>query len=145
LTIDGVHVGPGLKEQPVSRLTEGSIIMVVATDAPLSSSQLRRLARHTTHGLARTGTISHNGSGDLAIAFSTRNAIKRGAEEGELDMKGLSNQALNPLYRATVEATEEAILNALFAARTMTGRDGVTVPALPLDQLRPLLEDRLAP
>lgn len=142
LTIDGVKVGPRLQDRPVSRLTEGSIIFVVATDAPLSSGQLRRLARHTAHGLARTGTISHNGSGDLAIAFSTRNGILRGQEQGELPMTALANGSLDPLYAATVEATEEAILNALFAATTMTGRDGVVAPALPLEDLRRLLEDR---
>jgi D-aminopeptidase len=139
LTVGGVRVGPRLQETPVARLTEGSIVFVVATDAPLSASQLRRLARRTTHGLARTGAISHNGSGDLAIAFSTRNAIRRGQEKGELAMVGLANGSLDPLYEATVEATEEAILNALFRAQPMTGRDDVVVPALPLDQLRDLL------
>lgn len=142
LMIDGVKVGHRLRERPVARLTEGSIVFVVATDAPLSSGQLRRLARHTAHGLARTGTISHNGSGDLAIAFSTRNGILRGQEKGELPMTALANGSLDPLYAATVEATEEAILNALFAATTMTGRDGVVAPAIPLDQLRELLKDR---
>lgn len=141
LTVDGVLVGPQLKELTVARRTEGSIVFVVATDAPLNSSQLRRLARRTTHGLARTGTISHNGSGDLTIAFSTRNGIRRGQEQGELAQAALANGALDPLYAATVEATEEAILNALFAAESMTGRDGVVVPALPLEQLRKLLRE----
>ncbi|MGE0495906.1 MAG: P1 family peptidase [Vulcanimicrobiota bacterium] len=138
-TVLGRPVGKLLEGEPIARRTEGSIVFVVATDAPLNASQLRRLARHTAHGLARTGAITHNGSGDLAIAFSTRNAITRNQESGELPMVGLSNASLNPLYQATVEATEEAILNALCKAQTTTGRDGVVAPAVPLERLRALL------
>lgn len=140
--VDGVPVGKLLPESEIARHTEGSIVMVVATDAPLTPSQLRRLARHTTHGLARTGAISHNGSGDFAIAFSTRNAIRRGQEAGELPAVMLSNASLNPLYQATVEATEEAILNAVVRAQTTRGRGGAVAPAVPLEQLKALLEKR---
>jgi D-aminopeptidase len=142
LLVQGVPVGRRLSELEVARRSEGSIVFVVATDAPLNSNQLDRLARHTSHGLARTGAISHNGSGDLAIAFSTSNGVPRGQGRAEVPLRGLTNEALDPLYQATVEATEEAILNALFAAHTETGRDDVVVPALPLEQLRKLLESR---
>ncbi|MFN8609465.1 MAG: P1 family peptidase [Vulcanimicrobiota bacterium] len=117
------------------RLSEGSIILVVATDAPLNSSQLNRLARRAAMGLARTGSSAHHGSGDLVVAFSTANARPR-AELGVLSIRALADQALDPLYQATVEAAEEAILNALCSAETTIGRDGHTVEALPLNLLR---------
>src|SRR5262249_32137619 len=98
---------------------EGSIIMVAATNAPLLPSQLRRLAVRTTLGLARTGSTSGNGSGDLSIAFSTANQVDAAWAEPPLEWQSVPDRAIDPLFQATVEATEEAILNVLCAAETM--------------------------
>ncbi len=109
---------------------QGSIIGVLATDAPLLPIQLQRLARRMALGVARTGSSAENGSGDIFLAFSTGNPVadEPGGDMGRIDH--LRHHRLNPLFRAAVEATEEAILNALVAADTMTGRGGLTVPAL---------------
>jgi D-aminopeptidase len=128
----------------------GSIIIVVATDAPLFSHQLKRLAHRATMGLARTGSSSGNGSGDLFIAFSTANETAAGQSAGSgtvRDAKMLTNDAMDPLFEATVQATEEAIVNAMTAADTMTGIDGRTVIGLPRDQLVKVLTkyNRVAP
>jgi D-aminopeptidase len=120
----------------------GSIIIVVATDAPLLSHQLKRLAHRATMGLARTGSVSGNGSGDLFLAFSTANetAASQGAGGAVRDAKMLTNDSMDPLFTATVEATEEAIVNAMVASDTMTGIDGRTVIGLPRDQLAKVLQ-----
>ena len=117
----------------------GSIIAVVATDAPLLPTQLKRLARRATMGLARTGSSSGNSSGDIFIAFSTAN---RGAnkEPGPNSVLTVSNERISPLFQATVEATEEAIVNAMVAAQTMTGVDGHTIDALPHEKLTELMK-----
>ena len=117
----------------------GSIIIVVATDAPLLPHQLKRLARRAALGLARTGSTSGNGSGDIFIAFSTANP-HADAEPGPNTIKVVSNERISPLFSATVEATEEAIVNAMVGAKTMTGIDGHTVNALPHDQLKEVLK-----
>jgi D-aminopeptidase len=109
----------------------GSIIVIVATDAPLLPTQCARLARRATIGLARAGGMGHNGSGDLFLAFATGNHLPAGEERRRLEM--LDHEAMNPLFTATAEAVEEAILNALCAAETMTGHLGRTAHALPLD------------
>jgi D-aminopeptidase len=153
LTIAGVPVGkeiPGA--EPYAQLSEpaslpgsemkgdvGSIIIVVATDAPLLPHQLKRLARRASLGLARTGSISGNGSGDIFIAFSTANPHAN-AEPGPNTVKTVSNERISPLFSATVEATEEAIVNAMVGAKTMTGIDGHTVIALPHDKLQQALK-----
>ncbi|MBS2035720.1 P1 family peptidase [bacterium] len=126
---------PALQAADFQRRTEGSIILVVATDAPLNTSQLSRLARRAAMGLARSGSSAHHGSGDLVVAFSTANARPR-VESGILNVRALADQALDPLYQGTVEAAEEAILNALCAAETAVGRDGHQVEAMPLQILR---------
>jgi L-aminopeptidase/D-esterase-like protein len=120
--------------------------MVVATDAPLLPHQLKRLARRAALGLARTGSVAGNGSGDLFIAFSTANP-RAGEAKGTVPLAMLPNDRMGPLFEATVGATEEAILNALVAARTMTGLDGHRVVALPHDRVREILRRhlRLAP
>jgi D-aminopeptidase len=118
---------------------EGSIIMVAATDAPLLPSQLRRLAVRTTLGMARTGAVSGNGSGDLSIAFSTANQVDSSRVEPPLEWRSVPDRAIDPIFQATVEATEEAILNVLCAAETMEGRDGRVVHAVDLDELRGLV------
>jgi D-aminopeptidase len=122
----------------------GSIMIVVATDAPLSDRNLTRLARRAFAGLARTGASFANGSGDYAIAFSTAESIRRTAElrAGEATARELPNELLSPLFEAVIETTEEAIYHALFAATTMSGRDGRTVEALPLDRVTALLRER---
>lgn len=137
LTVLGHPVGRALPEQAIERRTQGSLIIVVATDAPLSQSQLSRLARRAPLGLARTGAVSHHGSGDLVIAFSTANAVPRNGTIGPATR--LADQQLDSLYQGTVEATEEAILNALLRAHTTVGRDGNTAVALPVERFRELL------
>jgi L-aminopeptidase/D-esterase-like protein len=117
----------------------GSIIIVIATDAPLIPTQLKRLARRATMGLARTGSISGNSSGDIFIAFSTANS-GAGNEPGPNNVQTVSNERITPLFSATVEATEEAIVNAMVAAKTMTGIDDHTVIGLPHDQLQSALK-----
>jgi D-aminopeptidase len=110
--------------------------MIVATDVPLLDYQLERLARRAVHGLAKTGSISSNSSGDFTIAFSTANRIpRRRFWEGErYELKSLGQFDIRPVFEAAAEATEEAIVNALFMATDMEGRDGHTVHALPLER-----------
>jgi D-aminopeptidase len=117
----------------------GSIIIVVATDAPLLPHQLKRLARRAALGLARTGSISGNSSGDIFLAFSTANPHADLAP-GPNTVETVSNERISPLFTSTVEATEEAIVNAMVAAKTMTGIDGHTVIALPHDRLQEVLK-----
>ena len=123
----------------------GSIIVVVATDAPLVAHQLKRLARRVSLGLGRNGSISGNGSGDIFIAFSTANPGAAAADH-VVDLKMLPNDKLDPVFAATVQATEEAIINAMIAAETMTGIENHRVRALPHDHLRAILKkyNRLA-
>ena len=117
----------------------GSIIAVVATDAPLLPVQLKRMATRVSLGVARTGSTSGNGSGDLFIAFSTANAETKSTEDGVVLVSALSNDHISGLFSAVALATEEAIINALVAGRTMTGRDGHTVVALPQKEVQELL------
>ena len=146
LLVAGAPVGLEIPEDvlrsgnPAADDTEvGSIIIVIATDAPVLPHQLKRLARRATMGLARTGSTSGNSSGDIFIAFSTANASA--ADPGRTaDLKMLPNDQMNPLFAATVEATEEAILNAMLAAETMTGMNNRKVIALPHDRLREALK-----
>ncbi len=116
---------------------DGSIIVVVATDAPLLSHQLKRLARRVSLGIARTGSVSSNGSGDIFIAFSTANAGAARAPSASVAMLG--NSGITPVFEAVVQATEEAIINALVAAETMTGRDDHVIEALPHDRLQEVM------
>jgi L-aminopeptidase/D-esterase-like protein len=120
----------------------GSIIIVVATDAPLLPTQLKRLARRATMGLARTGSTSGNSSGDIFIAFSTANggAYKSSGSTRPNTVQTLGNDDMNGLFEATVQATEEAIVNAMVAAKTMTGANGLTIEALPHDRLETLMK-----
>jgi L-aminopeptidase/D-esterase-like protein len=152
LRIAGVPVGKEIPEDPAyaaasfSELDRGSIIVVVATDAPLVSHQLKRLARRVSLGLGRSGSISGNGSGDIFIAFSTANPGAVAADH-VVDLKMLPNDKIEPLFAATVQATEEAIINAMVAAETMTGINDHKVIALPHDKLRAVLKkyNRLVP
>lgn len=118
---------------------EGSIIVVVATDAPLMPHQLERMARRVSMGLARNGSVAANSSGDIFVAFSTANERAASEPGTSTNARVMANGLLTPLFAATVEATEEAIINALVAAETMTGANGVTVHALPHERLREVL------
>lgn len=120
------------QEQAPPSTGDGSIMIVVATDAPLDARQLDRLARRSLLGLGRTGSSMSNGSGDYVIAFSTAPSVRRTDSEGVQSQAVLGNEAMSPLFDAVVEATEEAILNSLFKATGISGHRG-TVPALPLE------------
>lgn len=149
LTIAGVPVGKEIpmgpqhagNAAPGSDETGdmGSIIIVVGTDAPLLPHQLKRIARRASLGLARTGSISGNSSGDLFLAFSTANP-NADDPPGPNKVETVANENISPLFEATVQATEEAIVNAMVAAKTMTGIDGHSVPALPHNELELLLK-----
>jgi D-aminopeptidase len=146
LMILGVPVGrllgrDGVSPAPDPQGPRGSIMIVVATDAPLDQRNLERLASRAIMGLARTGSVAGNGSGDYVIAFSTHPGVRRPAGAARLTTSGIGNDATTRLFQATVEATEEAIYNSLFAATTMNGRGG-TVQALPAGEVVELLRAR---
>jgi D-aminopeptidase len=157
LTIDGAPVGVELgkyflkdvleksaavsSKNDLNDSADGSIIIVIATDAPVDARNLKRMAARAMMGLARTGAAGTNGSGDYAIAFSTAPElrIKPANLNAPRDVKVLPNDAMSPLFLAVIEATEEAILNSLFRATTVTGKDKRTIEALPLDQTLKIL------
>jgi D-aminopeptidase len=152
LRVAGVPVGKEIPENPAEAKNDdprlngnnnnndiGSIIVVVATDAPLIPTQLKRVARRVSLGLGRDGSFSGDGSGDIFIAFSTANPGAAG-ENGIHDLKMLPNDSLNPIFLATVQATEEAVVNAMVAAETMKGIDDHEAIALPHDRLREVLK-----
>jgi D-aminopeptidase len=145
LRIAGVPVGKEITDHLVRTEDIGSIIIVVATDAPLIPTQLKRVVRRATLGLGRDGSFAADSSGDIFIAFSTANP-GAAAPTGLRDLKMLPNEKLSPIFLATVQATEEAIINAMVAAETMTGINDFTVIALPHDRLREALKkyNRLA-
>lgn len=138
LTVRGIPVGRYISGGEVRIRPAGSIIAVVATDAPLLPHQLKRLARRVSLGLARTGSVSHNGSGDLFLALSTANAVALDSSAPLGELTFVSNERMDPLFTAVVESTEEAIIDAMVANETMVGRDGLTVMALPHDRLMDL-------
>ena len=153
LSIDGVPVGVELgkyylknasifanPQSPIRnpQSPDGSIIIVIATDAPLDARQLRRIAERSMAGLARTGSSMSNGSGDYAIAFSTANRINGSDKVRNVQVVG--NDAMSPLFEAVIEATEEAILNSLFKATTVTGKDKHTIEALPIEDTKAILK-----
>jgi D-aminopeptidase len=139
LMIDGVPVGRLLDAENPMRKEHGSIVMIVGTDAPLNARQLQRLAKRTVLGLAVTGACSHNGSGDISLAFSTANVHNRCGREGLVTDHTLQDCKLSLLFRATVDSTSEAIINSLFKAETTDGRDGNVSPALPIEPTLELL------
>jgi D-aminopeptidase len=146
LTVAGVPVGRAIPDLlPEIPTADGSCIVVVATDAPLHAHTLRRLAKRAGLGLARTGSTAGDGSGEIILAFSTAQRIPYRVPGGRLSVEVLSegsydNTGLNTIFSAVVEATEEAVINALLAATTTRGRDGHLLHALPHDRLKPLLE-----
>jgi len=147
LTIAGVPVGQHLLddapftngENPFKQ-DDGSLIVIIATDAPLLPHQLKRLAKRATIGMARTGSMGGNGSGDIFLAFSTANAnATHGNEMGLSNIQTLSNDHIDPLLSASALATEEAIINAMTAAEDMTGHNGMDIKALPHDEVQEIL------
>lgn len=145
LQIDGVQVGQALDKyylnDKLNDPADGSCMIVVSTDAPLDARSLERLAKRAFMGLAKTGGIASNGSGDYVIAFSTDTSLRIPHESKALQQQSvLSNDQMSPLFLAAIEATEEAILNSLFMAETMKGKAGRTVQALPLDKVIPMLK-----
>lgn len=149
LTIAGVPIGQHLLndapftngENPFKQ-DDGSLIVIIATDAPLLPHQLKRLAKRATIGMARTGSLGGNGSGDIFLAFSTANAnAAHGDEMGLSNIQTLSNDHIDPILFATAYATEEAIINALIAAGDMKGYNGVDIKALPHQELKRLLHE----
>jgi D-aminopeptidase len=146
LAIAGAPVGKELgryflKEADGQYAADGSIVVVVATDAPLSDRNLNRLARRAFVGIANTGSPMTNGSGDYTVAFSTAESVRRTAERrrGVATVEDLSNDKISPLFQAVAEATEEAIYNAMLKANSMSGTEGHRLDALPLDRLKEIL------
>jgi D-aminopeptidase len=137
---NGQAANEKIQTHEVSDRADGSIIMVVATDAPLDARNLKRLASRAMMGLARTGSPSTNGSGDYVIAFSAAATNRIQAGGGVRQVQVLGNDAISPLFLAVVEATEEAIYNSLFRATTVTGRGGRRVEALPIEQTVEILK-----
>jgi len=141
LEINGVPIAKELNKylyrDKILNDADGSCMIVVITDAPLGSRNLERLAKRAIMGLAKTGGIASNGSGDYVIALSTakENLIPYSSESVFNEKKELRNAEISPLFLATIEATEETILNSLFAAETMIGRDGHTIESLPIDKV----------
>lgn len=145
LSIDGVPVGEELKKYYLREESEekadGSCMIVVATNAPLDSRSLERLAKRAFMGLAKTGGIASNGSGDYVIAFSTDSSLRVPFNAADIFQQNvLSNDAVSPLFMAAIEATEEAIVNSLLSAETMKGKNGRTVEALPKEKLKEILK-----
>lgn len=145
LRIDGVRVGERITDLMPDEHTEGSCVVIVATDAPLLPHQLRRVAQRAGLGLARTGSTASNGSGEQMLAFSTANRLSRTADavvslRAVADARSGDPWLLGELFAATIEATDEAVMNALFAADTTVGRDGNTLYAMPVDRVLPLME-----
>lgn len=139
--LEGRRIGQNSAPENQARdYADGSIIMVVATDAPLDHRNLKRLASRAMLGLARTGSPATNGSGDYVIAFSTAQQNRIRAAEAVRNTQTLGNEALSPLFQAAVEATEEAIYNALLRATTVAGRDGHRVEALPIERTLEILK-----
>ena len=148
LTITGVPVGKHLKENMLwpndgnpFRQDDGSLIVILGTDAPLLPHQLKRLAKRASLGMARTGSLGGNGSGDIFLAFSTANPqAARGNDRGLASVQALSNNYIDPLLMASAYATEEAIINSMVAAEDMIGYRGVSVKALPYQELQEIMK-----
>ena len=147
LTIAGVPVGQHLKDNTIwtsgenpFRQDDGSLIVILATNAPLLPHQLKRLAKRAALGMARTGSLGGNGSGDIFLAFSTANPhAALGGEQGVASIQALSNNYIDPLLMASAYATEEAIINSMIAAQDMTGYKGISAKALPHQKLQEIL------
>jgi D-aminopeptidase len=147
LLIDGVPVGREIVDLMPEEHHEGSCIVITATDAPMLPHQLRRIAQRSGLGLARCGSTGHNGSGELMLAFSTTNRVPLEVDGGVVDLEAVLDggaydgpSPMNDLFLATIEATEEAVVNALFMSTTTVGHDGNVLHAIPLDRTLEILE-----
>ena len=146
--IQGVEVGRALGGFPCEKALEnadGSIMMIVATDAPLDARNLERLAKRAFMGMAKTGGVASNGSGDFAVAFSTASTVRIRHDAAPNALEGaplVRNDDMTPLFMAAIEATEEAILDSLFLARDVRGFDGELVKALPVERVLEMLGAR---
>ena len=140
LRIDGVPVGKAITGSPPKLGRDGSFIVIIATDAPLTHRQLKQLAIRATHGLARTGTPSTDGSGEFVIAFSTANIFPSSTESGTFQIQMSVNWRLSSLFQAVVEATEEAVVNSMTMATTTTGINDRTMYAIPLTALQQVMK-----
>jgi len=143
LRIDGVPVGKEIRGFKYKYGKTKSIILVAATDASLLPYQLKKMAKRVALGLAQTGAISHSGSGDIILAFSTANKIPRNNPDSLPSIKAINDSWITPLYQATVEATHEAIINALTSAQTIVGRENNTAYGIPLDQVKKIMKKYL--
>ena len=143
LRIDGVPVGKEIKGFKYKYGKAKSIILVAATDAPLLPYQLKKIAKRVALGLAQTGATSNTGSGDIILAFSTANKIPKNKSSSFHNIKAINDSWITPFYQATVEATQEAIINALTSARTTVGRDNNTAYGIPLDQVKQIMKKYL--
>ncbi|HSE43165.1 MAG TPA: P1 family peptidase [Acidobacteriota bacterium] len=144
LTIEGIRVGELLgkfdfSDELMNQPRDGSCMIVIATDAPISSRNLERIAKRAVLGLARTGSYMSNGSGDFVIAFSTKNRI---TSSSVIQNEELPNDRMDPFFLATVEAVEEAVYNSLVAAKTVRGFEGNTIEAIPVDRLKLFFQER---
>lgn len=140
LRIDGVPVGKAITGSPPKLGRDGSFIIIIATDAPLTHRQLKQLAIRATHGLARTGTPSTDGSGEFVIAFSTANIFPRSTESGTFQIQMSVNWRLSSLFQAVVEATEEAVVNSMTMATTTVGINDRMMYAIPLTELQQVMK-----
>jgi D-aminopeptidase len=142
LIVGGIPVGRYLaQEQKMQKNKEGSIVIVLATDAPMNQRQLERVARRACLGLARTGAIAAHGSGDFAIAISLGRKVPRYSSDAEIKLPEMHQDSLALFFEASVEATEEAILNSIFMAQTVTGRGGHVSPALPVERCLEIMKN----
>jgi len=139
LRIDGMPVGREIRGYEEFEKRTKSIILIAATDAPLLPYQLKKIAKRVALGLAKVGAISGTGSGDIILAFSTANRVPRVPNGPVQSVRAVNDFLITPLYQATIEATQEAILNALTSAATVIGRDGNTSYGIPLDQVERIM------
>ncbi|WML48457.1 P1 family peptidase [Neobacillus sp. PS3-34] len=138
--LNGTAVGKELQEfMPKSRVPEGSIIIVIGTDAPLLSHQLGRVAKRAALGLGKIGSKAYHGSGEISLAFSTANRLKRGDVTDIQCLNMLNDQFLNDIFEAAIESVEEAILNAIFKATTLSGRNGNVLYEIPIEKTLQIL------
>ena len=143
LTIAGIPVGEKLKNDKELNSGDGSCMIIVATDAPITSRNLKRLAKRAIFGVARTGGHCSNGSGEYVVAFSTAKDLRipyYSSENDFLENKELRNDKMTPLFEAVIEATEEAILNSLFMSKTVTGKNGLTIEKIPVEKVIRILK-----
>lgn len=139
LIIAGIPIGKYLHRKGIEMYVKGSVNVIIATNAPLTPRQLKRLAKRASNGLAKVGSYTYNGSGEVVLTYSTAHRIPHDVER-KLSVKMILDKYLNPLFRAVVEATEEAILNSMFMARTMDGRDGHVVYSIPINEVINILK-----